>query len=114
MRRPKANCPCSDCGTDTSSSVPGVRTEYYMVHDEVWAAAGMAPRRGGFLCIGCLEHRIGRQLHRGDFTRVPVNSLVVRDVDRWAWSWRSKRLRDRMTAPDPVRDGVQLALWDAP
>jgi hypothetical protein len=46
-----------------------------MVKDDVWAAAGMPPydetqepgERGGYLCIGCLEARLGRTITRADF-----------------------------------------------
>jgi hypothetical protein len=36
-----------------------------MVHDHVWAQAGMTD---GFLCIGCLERRLDRCLQPNDFT----------------------------------------------
>jgi hypothetical protein len=68
--RPK----CADCLIDTSDI-----DEFYMVKDEVWSYAWrtsrpppptLAPLRfeleyvgpwsGRFLCIGCLERRIGR------------------------------------------------------
>ena len=44
-----------------------------MVHDAVWQAAGMPTDRlqgagRGFLCIGCLEGRLGRKLVARDFT----------------------------------------------
>jgi hypothetical protein len=39
-----ANFLCVDCGVCTSAI-----DEYYMVHNEVWAAAKM---RAGMLCIG--------------------------------------------------------------
>src|SRR5262249_51393385 len=52
---------CIDCATDTLAS-----GEYYMVRDDLWAAAGMAPH-GGMLCSPCLEHRIGRWLVDADF-----------------------------------------------
>ena len=44
---------CVDCGVNTHDA-----DEYYMVHDELWAAAGMEPA-GGMLCVGCLEQRLG-------------------------------------------------------
>jgi hypothetical protein len=50
-----------------------------MVHDRLWAAAGLDPDAlhmdgdGDYLCIGCLEARIGRRLGPGDFTGAPVN-----------------------------------------
>jgi hypothetical protein len=56
---------CVDCGTDTLPTGWHRRAEYYSVHDEVWAAAGM--QFEGFLCIGCLEVRVGRRLTRSDF-----------------------------------------------
>lgn len=61
--------PCVDCTTDTAQR--GV-DEYFMVTDKVWAAAGI-DRRGGMLCVGCLEARLGRRLTAADFTAVPVN-----------------------------------------
>lgn len=88
-----AEAPCFDCGAETLSDEPGVPTEYYTVHDAVWAAAGMGD---GYLCIGCLERRLGRTLHRADFTSAPVNDPA--DIDpRYCWSWRSARLIDRLT-----------------
>lgn len=58
---------CWDCGIDTDAI-----DEYYMVTDDVWTAAtdGMVRH----LCIGCLERRLGRSLHRGDFTDRPINT----------------------------------------
>ena len=62
--------PCYDCGWDT-------RREYYMVHDAIWLAAGMTKSRyqgtGEYLCVPCLEERIGRGLLPEDFTAYPVN-----------------------------------------
>jgi hypothetical protein len=44
-----------------------------MVKDEIWAQAGME-NYGGYLCIGCLEQRLGRQLCTDDFAwNVPIN-----------------------------------------
>jgi hypothetical protein len=109
---------CDDCGTDTLSTEPGVPTEYYMVHDRVWQAAGMPTRPPsgaagtGLLCIGCLEHRLGRRLHRRDFTGAPISNTTVKPALRYAWSYRSDRLRARLTAPAP-EDGTQLTLWKA-
>jgi len=107
-RKRRPDTACADCGTDTLSLEPGIPTEYYMVHDEVWEAAeGPQP---GYLCIGCIETRLGRQLHRGDFARVPLNDLSYHRPDK-AWWHRSARLLDRLTAPSP-QDGTQLALWE--
>ena len=68
---------CVDCGYNT------IGDEYYMVHDEVWQAAGMDE---GMLCVGCLETRLGRMLGADDFPRVPVN-------DEWR---HSERLASRI------------------
>ena len=43
-----------------------------MVHDALWRAAGNVR---GYLCIGCLERRLGRQLVAADFTDAVVNRL---------------------------------------
>lgn len=42
---------CDDCGTDCAEI-----NENYMVRDELW------PPNVATLCVGCLEHRLGRQL----------------------------------------------------
>jgi hypothetical protein len=89
---------CIDCGMDTTPNRRrrGAGTwEWYMVHDSVWLAAGMPKREpmmgykspGGFLCIGCLEARLGRTLTPRDFTDTPVNR-----PDRW----NSPRLNARL------------------
>jgi hypothetical protein len=57
---------CVDCGVDTVEAREG-----YMVRDDVWP---LDPR-GGMLCVGCLERRIGRRLAPADFTDVPINRL---------------------------------------
>lgn len=78
---------CHDCDTDTNPS------EYYMVRDHVWEQAGMVARRRYddhvYLCVGCLEKRLGRELRSDDFTGAPVNWLP--DLDR------SERLWNRIT-----------------
>ena len=73
---------CIDCGTDTT---PAPRRQgsqqWYMVHRHVWQAAGMPKDRvlgydetdGNFLCIACLETRLGRILTPDDFPDLPVN-----------------------------------------
>jgi hypothetical protein len=63
--------------------------EWYLVLDEVWAEAGM---RRGFLCVDCLERRLGRRLASADFKRHRVN-----DLDRDAgFHPRSERLQNRL------------------
>jgi len=71
---------CVDCGINTSprTGKRGLRRkgrcESYMVQKAVWEEAGME-RDGGYLCIGCLERRLGRMLTPRDFTDVPINDL---------------------------------------
>jgi len=55
---------CVDCSTD--------RPELYMVWPAVWQAAGMA-YNDGWLCLPCLEARLGRKLTVKDFTGVAAN-----------------------------------------
>jgi hypothetical protein len=57
---------CVDCSVDTINA-----GEYYAVRDDVWP---LDPR-GGMLCIGCLEERIGRRLTPADFTDAPINRV---------------------------------------
>ena len=75
---------CVDCGRDTCSPD---QHEWYMVHDDLWAAAGMLPEGGGCLCVGCLEKRIGHQLDPTDFTNAGINDPN---------GPHSARLRDRL------------------
>jgi hypothetical protein len=58
---------CTDCRWCTP-----LLGEYYMVHDNVWKAAGMEPE-GGCLCIGCLEERLNRMLTPDDFMDCKLN-----------------------------------------
>jgi hypothetical protein len=71
--------PCRDCAIDVIPMFGG--SEWYMVHEEVWQYAGMPP---GYLCIGCLEERIGRRLTPLDFTDAPINDPDPRDTERLA------------------------------
>lgn len=86
--------PCRDCGTDTypDPPEPGAGCEWYMLRDDLWKTAGAGR---GYLCIACLEHRLGRQLTAADFTGAPVNSLSPAYF-RYAWSERTPRLRARL------------------
>lgn len=58
---------CVDCKVNTMDM-----NEYYMVNDSLWKRAGMK-QHDGFLCIGCLETRVGRGLTSRDFTECPLN-----------------------------------------
>jgi hypothetical protein len=60
--------PCSGCGLNVSH----LGEASYMVLDDVWQAAG---NPDGYLCVGCLEDRLGRRLGPGDFNHdVPYTS----------------------------------------
>jgi hypothetical protein len=78
---------CDDCGVNTQQI-----GEQYMVHNRVWTAATGVSHKWmamiGFLCIGCIERRLGRQLTKADFSDVGINN------DRRPRSWRLRaRLR---------------------
>ncbi len=79
--------PCADCGIYT------IGGEYYMVRDDVWERASKQRKfRFDFLCIECLENRLGRTLTYDDFTDCPLNDLDF--PLRWR---RSERLLHRLT-----------------
>jgi hypothetical protein len=66
--------PCGDCGRPTLPRAD--RSEWYMVHKHVWLDAQPWNDHGGvvgYLCVGCLERRLGRRLGPADFTDAPVN-----------------------------------------
>lgn len=60
---------CDLCSTDTTSDIPGVPWEYYMVNPGVW------PNNRSYLCLSCLESELGRNLTRDDFSDAPLNDL---------------------------------------
>lgn len=66
---------CVDCGVNIFEI-----KEYYMVSDACWKRSGMKPR-GGFLCIGCLEKRLGKKLKSYNFKKCPLNwrNIIVPD-----------------------------------
>src|SRR6266508_3636744 len=78
---------CKDCGVDTTPCTGkrgcrhAGRWENYMVRDRLWKASGM---KGGFLCVGCLEARLGRRLTPRDFTKAIINNLSPWDSPRLA------------------------------
>ncbi|SOD63658.1 hypothetical protein SAMN06297387_11211 [Streptomyces zhaozhouensis] len=78
---------CVDCHSS-------IKDEFFMVHDPVWAKARME-NYGGFLCVGCLEKRIGRRLRRGDFTDCPMNKPDFTYLDGRPVP-KSRRLRNRL------------------
>ena len=71
----------------------GWQGDWFMVKDSVWRSS----QRGGkcrFLCVGCLEHRIGRKLAADDFSR----SAKVNFVGE-----KSAKLRRRMRGLKPAK-----------
>jgi hypothetical protein len=78
-RRTYRRFDCADCRKSVGKKTGDV--ESYMVHDSVWASAGMEPLGGG-LCVNCLEARLGRSLTGADFpTDKPINFPgVMRDT----------------------------------
>jgi hypothetical protein len=73
---------CGDCGVRTEEI-----SEYFMVTDDLWESYANDTR---YLCVGCLETRIGRTLNRWDFTDCPLN-----EGNRESGS---ARLRERLLA----------------
>lgn len=77
---------CADCHTETNHQRTK-NAEWYIVRGDIWDAA-ILNVHADFLCIGCLEKRLGRQLTPTDFSDVPLNKFYG--------YCRSKRLRNRM------------------
>lgn len=81
--------PCKDCGVDTGNMPTELAgrdrrihySEFYSIKNSLWKKA-----KGGsddyYLCVGCLERRIGRPLRGRDFTKFPVNYLKYWDTPR--------------------------------
>jgi len=78
---------CHDCRWLTTAL-----GEFYMVHDHLWGQACQVSPRAipRFLCIGCLEERLGRMLTPEDFT-----DCLLNDPDKPQGA--SSRLRKRLT-----------------
>ena len=80
---------CRDCGIDVVAA-----GHWYMVHDHIWAAAGGSTDDGDYLCIHCLEQRLGCPVGVEDFKP----ALPTTRVSWWAelgrmlpHSWRPLR-----------------------
>jgi hypothetical protein len=63
--------------------------EYYMVHDEIWEQAVGNDEafpdehtHRAYLCIGCIEARLGRELTPQDFIACPINMYDHLHSDR--------------------------------
>lgn len=57
---------CHDCGKDVTED----REDDYEVLDVLWYGFGVGK---GFLCLTCLEKRIGRRIGRPDLTNRAIN-----------------------------------------
>lgn len=85
---------CHDCGIPVAPidylgrPLLG-RWHWFMVHADVWAASGLSPH-GGYLCVPCLELRIGRVLAGLDFTDWPVNEPDDLDTP-YLWALKAAR-----------------------
>lgn len=86
---------CMDCGIDTMA-----RDEYYMLKDPIWRSIN--PLVLGKLCLQCAEDRLGRPLHRGDFSAAPLNQLFAPRCQELAT--RLKRSR-----PKSIRKAARLS-----
>lgn len=64
---------CCDCKVETNHQKTAP-AEWYMVNDNIWKLATLK-KPANFLCIGCLEARIGRVLNKSDFKDVPLNHM---------------------------------------
>jgi hypothetical protein len=87
---------CIDCGVDTNEI-----GEIYWVKRNVWARSGLS-EWDGYLCVGCLEQRLGRRLRLEDFL---ANSLINRVP-----MFRSTRLKSRMFHRRPGGDVLRTRL----
>jgi len=90
--------PCADCGMTltvrgTLWGIGDRDSEWFLVKDRIWR---QSQRKGEcrFLCVGCLENRIGRKLTADDFKR----SAKVNFVGQ-----KSPKLRRRMRGLKPAK-----------
>lgn len=57
---------CADC----HCNVKQLREYHYKIKSEIWLKVA---KSNEFLCIGCLEKRLGRRITKEDFTNESVN-----------------------------------------
>ena len=101
-------CPCNDCERllhVRSFSFLGHHVhnyEWFFVKDRVWQQA-CRKSEARFLCVGCLEKRIGRKLVAADFKRSPKINFEPQS---------SVRLRRRMRGLKPARRMIET-VFDA-
>jgi len=95
---------CMDCdwdvtgplelGADETERTPH---EYYMLLFPLWEEVAKEEKRGGMLCIGCVEKRLGRKLVKNDFDLGRNKDGGVNNLDDTFFGPRSSRLIDRLT-----------------
>jgi hypothetical protein len=78
---------CQDCGVNTLGD------ETYWLFGSVWIEA----KGDSFLCVGCIEKRLGRELRPNDFDCISKDAVAV-NYD--PWFPRSERLKARMGFPN--------------
>lgn len=87
------NMPCMDCNTNT-------KLEYFMVNFDLWEKTLKLDPNAGFLCVGCMEERLGRVLNESDFLDCPLNKITLQSRRGWH-GLITKRLLNRMQRPKP-------------
>jgi hypothetical protein len=58
---------CADCGRRMNKHHDS------WINDDLWSKYG---NNGGYLCLVCIERRIGRPLARADFPDAPCNEEI--------------------------------------
>lgn len=63
---------CNDCSVHT-----GNRSNWYMLTYKLWHS--LTPDKARFLCVECVEKRLGRSLRLTDLSDVPVNTTFIEE-----------------------------------
>jgi hypothetical protein len=101
-------------GEPGSKGVAG-KCEWYSVWDYLWQEAGMQLENemlwsSGFLCIGCLEKRLGRELTAEDFVDAPINHQHDLDTPRLA-SRKNQHKKTPIITAEPKYPVKKLTWW---
>lgn len=64
---------CEDCQIDIRLKPKG-NGDGYMIYDQIWSTATKSKIKI-YLCVFCLEKRLGRELTPADFTACALNLL---------------------------------------
>jgi hypothetical protein len=105
---------------DTRPGEPGSKgiegqCEWYSVWDFLWQEAGMPLENemlwsSGFLCVGCLEKRLGRELTAEDFPDYPINHQHHLDTPRLA-SRKKQHKKTPIITAEPKYPVKKLTWW---